>query len=99
MKERLPKSLSRHMLPSIALMCSLCLAVAGSPQPAERVSLGAITFKPHSEAAAPAFLDQDFIRSLHPEDLLAPFWDKVRDPRCAARVPQHAKLNYFWRWS
>ncbi len=47
----------------------------------QRMPLSAISFKPNSEAAGPAFLDQEFIRSLRPEDLLVPFWIKVGDPR------------------
>ena len=57
----------------------------GSALPAsgllQRMPLSAITFKPNSEAAGPVFLDQEFIRSLRPEDLLVPFWIKVGDPR------------------
>ena len=81
MKERPTSALARLRLAMLALLLLQCCAAAGSPGLAERMPLGAITFKPHSEAAAPAYLDQDFIRSLHPENLVAPFWSKVNDHR------------------
>ena len=93
MKKRPSPAPSRGLLAPLALFLLLHRAAAGSPGLAERISLGAITFKPHSEAAAPAFLDQDFVRSLHPEDLLVPFWTKVKDPRCQAH-PAHVLQGY-----
>ena len=57
------------------------------PSLLQRFPLSAITFKPNSEAAGPAFLDQEFIRSLSPEDLLVPFWIKVGDPRWCSNSP------------